>query len=411
MLGGDKNDLKISSLLSGIPRLRQIVTNFTYNRKVLDIILTNLSTLYSIPVIVLPDNPLTRSPSDHSTAVATHLTQDSARLPLPREYVTKSYRPLPDSGIREFGQWICGEEWEPLSGDIDPTEQVSSFECLMNRKLDAIFPLKTVRINPNIDVPFYTRELKDLDRRVKREYRKNYKSQKYQRMKKLYDEKYQKAAKAYLEKNVRSLKEDDPGKAYRSLKKMAAQPGDCSDEGGFTLQSHLDDNLTQEESVERIATHFSQISQEFPPFDFNLLPDNVKTKISCHNPEELPEISDYEVYEQIRSSKKPRSSVPGDLPRRIVQEFSPELATPAAEIFRNILKTAHWPKQWRLEYGTPLQKQPNPLNEDQIRIISLTSYLSKQFEQFIINWLMKYVSSQKDWASMVAKKEHLFHII
>ena len=173
VLGGDKNDLKISSLLSGIPRLRQIVTNFTYNRKVLDIILTNLSTLYSIPVIVLPvpaDNPLTGSPSDHSTAVATPLTQDSARQP--REYVTKSYRPLPDSGIREFGQWICGEEWEPLSGDIDPTEQVSSFECLMNRKLDAIFPLKTVRINPNIDVPFYTRDLKDLHRRVKREYKK-----------------------------------------------------------------------------------------------------------------------------------------------------------------------------------------------------------------------------------------------
>ena len=48
---------------------------------------------------------------------------------------------------------------------------------------------------------------------VKLFYRKNYKSQKYQRLKKLYDEKLDKAASAYLEKNVRSLKEDDPGKA------------------------------------------------------------------------------------------------------------------------------------------------------------------------------------------------------
>ena len=46
--------------------------------------------------------------SDHSTPVATPLTQDSARQP--REYVTKTYRPLPESGIREFGQWICAEE-------------------------------------------------------------------------------------------------------------------------------------------------------------------------------------------------------------------------------------------------------------------------------------------------------------
>ena len=138
-----------------------------------------------------------------------------------------------------------------------------------------------------------------------------------------------------------------------------------------------------------------RIVKSFPPLDYNLLPDQVKTKLSCPiNPEELPEISDYELYEKIRKSKKPRSSVPGDLPRRLVQEFGPELATPAGRIFRNIVKTGHWPKQWRLEYGTLLQKQANPINEDQLRIISLTSYLSKQFEQFVIIWLLKYVSSQ-----------------
>ena len=53
--------------------------------------------------------------------------------------------------------------------------------------------------------------------------------------------------------------------------------------------------------MEKIATHFSQISQEFPPLDYNLLPDQVKSKLSCPiNPEDLPEISDYDVYEQIR---------------------------------------------------------------------------------------------------------------
>ena len=115
------------------------------------------------------------------------------------------------------------------------------------------------------------------------------------------------------------------------------------------------------------------------------------------NPADLPVISDYEVYENIRRSKKPRSSVPGDLPRRIVQEFGPELATPAGKIFRNIVKTGHWPKQWRLEYGTPLQKQTNPVSEDHLRIISLTNYLSKQMEQFVIDWLLQCVGSQLDW--------------
>jgi hypothetical protein len=179
-----------------------------------------------------------------------------------------------------------------------------------------------------------------LDRQIKREYRKRCQSAKYQRLKKSYDAKLLIAAESYLEKNVRSLKEDDPGKAYRSLKKMAAQPGDCSDEGSFTLQSHLEDNLSSEESTERIAEYFASISQEFPPLNRDQLPEHVKAKLDTPvTPDELPTIQDYVIYENIKRSKKPRSCVPGDVPRRIVQEFGPELATPAGKIFRNIVKT------------------------------------------------------------------------
>ena len=181
------------------------------------------------------------------------------------------------------------------------------------------------------------------------------------------------------------------------MKKLGAQPGDCADEGSFTLLSHLEQGLSDEESIERIAEHFAHISQEFPPFNYDLLPESVKVKLDSPVQEsDIPIISDFDVYNKIRKSKKPRSSVPGDLPRRIVQEFGPELATPAAKIYRNIAQTGHWPKPWRLEYGTPLQKQANPVNEAQLRIISLTSYLSKVFEQYVINWLMFFVSDQLD---------------
>jgi hypothetical protein len=110
------------------------------------------------------------------------------------------------------------------------------------------------------------------------------------------------------------------------------------------------------------------------------------------------------VFEKIRKSKKPKSSVPGDLPRKIVKEFGPELAGPAGIIFRNIVKTGHWPKAWRTEYGTPLQKVPNPETEDQLRIISLTSYLSKVFEQYVLEWLMKYVGDKMDWGQYGGEK-------
>ena len=196
--------------------------------------------------------------------------------------------------------------------------------------------------------------------------------------------KIKKAASDYLEKSVRTLKEDDPGTAYQCLKRLAAQPGDYQDEGSFKLASHQDANLTPEQSIEQIAQHFSNISQEFEPLSYSLLPPDVQAKIDQPAREsEMPVIPDYDVYEKIKKSKKPKSSVPGDLPRKIVQEFGPELALPAGMIFRNIMNTGHWPKPWRVEYGTPLKKVSNPETEDQLRIISLTSYLSKVFEQYV----------------------------
>ena len=106
VIGGDKNNLNITSLLIGIPGVRQIVTRATHKSKVLDIILTNLHRMYCVPNIVppvAPDYPLSGAvPSDHSTPVATPIT--SANINQTKEYITKVSRPLPDSGIREFGQ-------------------------------------------------------------------------------------------------------------------------------------------------------------------------------------------------------------------------------------------------------------------------------------------------------------------
>ena len=125
-----------------------------------------------------------------------------------------------------------------------------------------------------------------------------------------------------------------------SLKKLSVQPGEQVDEGNFTLVSHLENNLTVDQSVECIAQHFARISQEFPPFSLSLMPEHVKSKITePPNLKDLPDISEHVVYGKIKRSKKTRSSVPGDLPRRIAQEFAPELAAPARKIFYNILRT------------------------------------------------------------------------
>ena len=282
--------------------MSQIVTKPTYKSKVLDIILTNLSNLYCVPIItplVQPDDPQCGVPSDHSTPVATPLATDT--LQQTREYVVKMTRRLPESGILEFGEWMCKEEWTEISEKADPTEEVLIFENIIQQKLDVIFPTKSVKINPCVDLPFITADLKKLDRLIKREYRKHPKSMKYQRLKENYDRKFKIAASDYLDKSVRTLKEDDPGTAYRCLKRLAAQPGDHPDEGSFSISSHLDGNLTQEQSIERIAQHFATISQEFVPLNYDLLPPDVQAKVDQPISEsEVPDLPDHDVYQKIK---------------------------------------------------------------------------------------------------------------
>ena len=106
--------------------------------------------------------------------------------------------------------------------------------------------------------------------------------------------------------------------------------------------SDIEDKLTSTESIERIADYFSQISQEYPPLNINLLPADVKVKILTPvNPDELTQLSDYEVYEKIRKSKKPRSNVPGDLKLALAK---------TAQWLKNILELYHlqifWAKLW-----------------------------------------------------------------
>jgi hypothetical protein len=73
------------------------------------------------------------------------------------------------------------------------------------------------------------------------------------------------------------------------------------------------------------------------------------------------------------------------VPKKIITEFAPELATPMCKIFRRIIQSAkkgiaEWPPQWKVEWGTPLQKTTNPKTEDDLRVISLTPFPSKVLE-------------------------------
>ena len=102
-------------------------------------------------------------------------------------------------------------------------------------------------------------------------------------------------------------------------------------------------------------------------------------------------------YRKIKSAKKPKSGVPADLPRQLVLEFAPELATPVHHIISSIVQTCQWPAQWKQEWVTPIGKVPTPKTEDDLRPISLTPFFSKVTEKFVVMWLLDYIGDKIDF--------------
>ena len=197
-----------------------------------------------------------------------------------------------------------------------------------------------------------------------------------------------KNSKKFIQKQVENLKDIDPRKFYQKIKILGDRLGETSVKK-FTIPKYVDQNFTPKECADLIARHFSSISQEYAPINVEKLPDRVKLKLNTET--DIPYIEPHQVYQKFRSRKFKMSSVPGDLPPKIKREFQAELAEPAANIFNSILTSSEYPRQWVKEYVTPIPKVSNVESEDDLRNISLTADLSKDFENFIAEWLEPYI--------------------
>ena len=221
----------------------------------------------------------------------------------------------------------------------------------------------------------------------------------YTNLNERYVRKLKAATQDYLDKTVRTLMESAPGKAYSILKRLGAQPGDRIDASSFELPEHVSLGLSAAESADRIAQKFADISQEFPAILLDRMPIRVVQNIKNAKNHEIPFISRGLIEEKIKKVKKTKGGVPGDLPVRLQKEFGPEIAIPSQKIFNNIFQTGKWPDRWKTEMGLALNKAKpnNPESESDLRIISLTPFLSKTMEKIVLDSLLHFVGEKIDW--------------
>ena len=151
------------------------------------------------------------------------------------------------------------------------------FQNILIKVLDEIFPEKTRKIS-NDDQPWITHRLKVLDRKRKRIYRKERKSEKWIEINKLFKKEMKTAKSSFYKKTVADLKIRKPAQWYSTLKRITSH-----DQTNREVNIEEINHLSDQAQVELIAEKFSSIQNEYEP----LKTDDIE--ISQFSDNEIPQ--------------------------------------------------------------------------------------------------------------------------
>ena len=228
-------------------------------------------------------------PSDHLIIVMKPISQLDNPKP---EVKVITFRPLPESGMLLFKQWLQTEDWSELYQLETAHKKADFLHSKLIAKLDTFLPVKTLKLRKD-DQPWVTKEIKDLDRKCKREYSKHKKSSKWKSMNDDFKRKCEKAKHDYSKNIVNDLKLSNPSQWYSKIKRMSSQ----DKENEIIVQELA--GLSPKLQAEKIADQFSGVSNQYQPLNSN---DIDMKNLSDDRPP--PVIYPYEVFLKIKSVKR-----------------------------------------------------------------------------------------------------------
>ena len=383
--GGDFNRLDVSDILDSYGALKQIVSVKTRKDATLEIILTDLHTLFHPPTTLPPlqvDSDKIGRDSDHDMVVLAPVCNTDYRMQ--RKKKTVVTRPLPDSQMVKFEQSVMFYDWgeQFLGKSVD--QKVELFHSVLRTNLDKYFPEKSTKMS-SLDKDWMSPHLKQIHRSMQREFVKNRKSKKYLNLKSKFKKVKRNTVKTLYSGFVTDLKSINPGKWYSMARKIGAV--DKLGDGDIKVEALS--KFSNAESAQIIAEHFAAISGEYAPISAEQLP--------CYLPAQMPpQVSEHDVYARLVRLKKTRSTLPIDIPDKLRREVSLHLAAPLTNIYNDCLIHSVYPSLWKNEWVTPAPKVTHPQEISDLRKISCTSDFSKLFEGFIKDWVMHDIYEKLD---------------
>ena len=194
-----------------------------------------------------------------------------------------------------------------------------------------------------------------------------------------------------LKKYKRRFRREKKGSGYNAKRKLGFRPKESWKKPEVSILSHTEQNLTNQEAANKLAHHFSSISQTVEPLDQDRFHPALKQTLKEAATGPHPILSQHEVYRNILRVQKPKSAVANDVPRPMIRKYPFIYAAPVTKVFNKMIQTGEWPRQWVKEEAivlSKLEKTKQPANEDDLRTISKTAWLSKLCENMLGGFIL-----------------------
>ena len=388
VLAGDTNDLKLDSILHLDPRFVQIVKNWTrFNPPaILDPIMMTMSNLYQEAMVLEPldaDDDKAGAKSDHRIVLAKPINSINNRCG--RQAKQIKFRPFPEAGLQKMKEWFIDEDWKEVFDANDAHEKAEVFQNKLVQKLEDFFPEKIRKVQSD-DAPWMSQKLKNMDRRRKRVYRKERRSEKWFSLNKQFKQEVKQAKSNFYKQAVAELKGKKPGQWYQCLKKITS-----FDQQKFNEPYVAEiGELSEKEQAEIISEKFSSIPNQYEPLK------SEDVCIPSFSESEIPVFSQAQVWfalSRIDTNKATRS---GDFPAKLIKLFAAYLAEPLTHIFNTGMRRGEYPRIYKYEISTPVPKCYPTEKVSQLRNISGLMNFDKIYEKLISQMIISDMADHMD---------------
>ena len=390
IISGDTNHLDLNPILNLSPNLQQIVKNWTRldPPAILDPIITSLHTFYQKPECLPPldvDSDKRGEKSDRRIVIARPINEIDNKSC--RQFRHVKVRPINQSGIKKMEQWFKAQTFEPVYQAESAHEKAKLLQDILLTGLDNFFPEKIRKFSSD-DQPWVSHKIKMLDRRRKRVFHLERKSERWKRLDKVFKSEVKKAKRNFYAKSITDLKQKNPGQWYSALKRMTA--GDQLTEEVIVEEiNHLDN----QEQAESIADSFSAI----PNLYEKLKHDDVI--IPPFSEADVPEFRPADVWIKLVRQKTNKSCVAGDFPPKLSKIFAAYICEPLADVINTGIRRGEYPQIYKREISTPVPKVHPPGSISKLRnisgLLSFDKITEKLISEIIVNDMEKNIDPKQ----------------